>query len=301
MGIYGQDWASYQSPTPDTTGLGFAFIKVTEGLGYVNPHWEAQRAHAHARGLVVGLYHYPHMANSPQVEADHFLAVARPRPGELLCLDWEGYDPANKGVSRSAQAVYKDAWLHRAMGAAPGNRAGTYCNTDYLRNVDASGRFGDFLWIATAGRAAGSPGIGAPWLFHQYSAAGVDRDFCPLPTTAALAQWAALTTPEEDMPLTDADADKVAARTVEVALGTALAELKDDKNNTRSWAAVEARQENLLRETLALVTAQGKQLAVLQSEVAALTASGLTPEQVAALASALGPQLATILSQRLAS
>jgi hypothetical protein len=263
MGIYGQDWASYQSPAPDTTGLGFAFIKVTEGLGYVNPHWEAQRAHAHARGLVVGLYHYPHMANSPQVEADHFLAVARPRPGELLCLDWEGYDPANQGVSRSAQAVYKDAWLHRAMGAAPGNRTGTYCNTDYLRNVDASGRFGDFLWIATAGRAAGSPGIGVPWLFHQYSAAGVDRDFCPLASTSALAQWATVTTPETDMPTTAADA----ALNAKTLLGTAISAGVSDDSPAQSVGAVLARMQTMLHELRTQSTAQAAAITALAALV----------------------------------
>lgn len=190
MGIWGQDWASYQSPNPDVSGINFAFIKVTEGLTYVNPHWEAQRAHAHAAGLVVGLYAYPHMANSPQAELQRFLQVAQPVAGELLCLDWEGYDSANQTVSRSRQFAYKEDWLHRAATAAPHNATGMYCNVDYWRNVDTTGFFGDFLWIATADRAAGDPGIQAPWLFHQYSAAGVDRDFCRLPSTAALKAWA---------------------------------------------------------------------------------------------------------------
>ncbi|MFE6489437.1 GH25 family lysozyme, partial [Streptomyces sp. NPDC057757] len=74
MGIYGQDWASYQSAQPDTGGLAFVFTKITEGTGYINPRWVAQRDHAKANGLVWGGYHYPHMGNSPQAEADYFLA-----------------------------------------------------------------------------------------------------------------------------------------------------------------------------------------------------------------------------------
>ena len=190
MGIWGQDWASYQSPSPDVSGINFAFIKVTEGLTYVNPHWEAQRAHAHTAGLVVGLYHYPHMANSAQAELQRFLQVANPVAGELLCLDWEGYDSANQSVGRSTQAAYKEDWLHRAASAAPHNATGMYANVDYWRNVDTTGFYGDFLWIATANLPAGQPGIQAPWLFHQYSAASVDRDFCHLASTAALRSWA---------------------------------------------------------------------------------------------------------------
>jgi hypothetical protein len=127
MGIYGQDWAGYQSPAPSVTGLSFVFLKATEGLTYVNPNYAAQLAYARLHKLTVGHYHYPHMANTPAAEADRFLAVA--------------------GISR-------------------------------------------------------------PWLFHQYGASGVDKDYCPL-SAAALKEFAHAK--EKDMPLTQADIDKVVA------------------------------------------------------------------------------------------
>ncbi|MFG2722722.1 glycoside hydrolase family 25 protein [Streptomyces sp. NPDC048416] len=206
MGVYGQDWASYQSTSPSTSGLSFAFVKVTEGLSYINPNWVAQRDHARANGLVWGAYHYPYMANSPQAEADHFLSQVKWQPGDLIVLDWEGYDKANSGVPKATQAAYKDAWLRYVKGRMPHLRVGMYANTDYWRNVDKSGFYGDFLWIATAGRAAGDPGIQTPWLFHQYSeAGGLDRDYCHL-DAAALRAWALGTpTPEDDMATTPLD------------------------------------------------------------------------------------------------
>jgi hypothetical protein len=190
MGIYGQDWASYQSAAPDTAGLSFAFIKVSEGLTYTNPEWGRQRDHARAAGLVVGYYHYPNMNNSAQTEAGHFLSIAQPAPGELLCLDWEGYDNANSGVSHGNQLAYKEAFLRHLKAAAPQRAVGMYCNIDYWHNVDTTGYVQDFLWIATEGRPAGQPGISANWLFHQYSAAGVDRDYCHLGSTGELHSWA---------------------------------------------------------------------------------------------------------------
>ncbi|MEV5941286.1 glycoside hydrolase family 25 protein [Streptomyces sp. NPDC051994] len=190
MGIYGQDWASYQSAAPDTSGLAFAFVKITEGQQYVNPEWVSQRDHAKANGLVWGGYHYPHMGNSPQAEADYFLSQVAWQPGDLVVLDWEGYDPANANVSKATQAAYKDAWLKYVKSRLPHNPVGMYANTDYWRNVDTSGFYGDFLWIATAGQTAGNPGVSAPWLFHQYSDAGVDRDYCHLSSTAELRAWA---------------------------------------------------------------------------------------------------------------
>ncbi|MEU2870432.1 glycoside hydrolase family 25 protein [Streptomyces olivoreticuli] len=197
MGIYGQDWASYQPSEPDVSGLGFAFVKITEGLSYINSKWPAQRDHAKAHGLVWGGYHYPHMANAPRAEADYFLDRVAWRPGDLVVLDWEGYDDANQGVPRAHQAAYKEAWLRYVKRRLPYNPVGMYANLDYWRNVDTTGYYCDFLWIATAGRAAGRPGIQADWLFHQYSdSGGVDRDYCHLGSTRELRTWALSFRPE---------------------------------------------------------------------------------------------------------
>jgi hypothetical protein len=190
MGIYGQDWASYQSAQPDVSGLSFAFVKITEGLSYINPLWKRQRDHAKANGLVWGAYHYPNMHNSDRAEADFFLAQNQWQPGDLVVLDWEGYDAANATVSAADQLAYKEGYLQYVKSRLPHNPVGLYCNTDYWNRVDTTGHRGDFLWIATAGRAAGDPGIAAQWLFHQYSDAGVDRDFSPFASTAALRTWA---------------------------------------------------------------------------------------------------------------
>jgi len=210
MGIYGQDWASYQPAQPDTTGLSFAIIKVTEGLGYTSPVWQQQRDHARSAGLVVGYYHYPHMGNSPQAEANRFLALAQPQPGDLVVLDWEGYDSANTNVSHSAQLVYKEAWLRYVKQQVPHCPVGMYCNADYWNNVDTTGYVQDFLWIATAGRAAGDPGIRASWLFHQYGGGETDLDYCHLGSTDELRTWALSFAPtpppeEDSMPFSEQD------------------------------------------------------------------------------------------------
>jgi hypothetical protein len=207
-GTEGQDWASFQDDAPSTGGLGFVFVKATEGLGYVNPKHAAQVAHARAEGLVVGHYHYPHMANSPAAECDYFLQHAAVQPGDLLCLDWEGYDAANKGITVTRRIAYKAAFLARLAAVEPALQGGTYCNTDYL-NSDPKGPYGDFLWIATAGKPAGQPGISHNWLFHQYSSSGgLDRDYTPL-TAAQLKTWAH-SKENDDMAITDADAQKIA-------------------------------------------------------------------------------------------
>jgi hypothetical protein len=188
-GSNGQDWASYQADAPSTAGLAFAFVKQTEGTGYVNPKAAGQVAHARANELTVGHYHYPHMAASAAAECDYFLNHAKPQPGDVLVLDWEGYDAANKGVPWDRQVAYKVAFLARLRAVAPLHQHLVYCSADYL-NRDPHGEYGDGLWIATAGHPAGQPGISRSWLFHQYSTAGgIDHDYTPM-TPAQLKAWA---------------------------------------------------------------------------------------------------------------
>ncbi|MBD0743610.1 glycoside hydrolase family 25 protein [Streptomyces sp. CBMA152] len=267
MGTYGQDWASYQSATPDTSGLSFAFVKITEGLSYINPVWITQRDHAKAAGLVWGGYHYPHMANSPQDEADFFLSQVNWQHGDVIVLDWEGYDNANQNVSKAAQAAYKDAWLRHVKSRMPYNPVGMYANTDYWHNVDTSNFYGDFLWIATAGRPAGDPGIQAPWLFHQYSeSGGLDHDYCHLDSNA-LRSWA-LQSSEAEMPLTPADVKAVWAYS------------NGDHPDVHQTLADAA-------GATAAVKALAGKVDALATEVAALSAQGgLTAEEITAAAQA---------------
>jgi hypothetical protein len=198
--IHGVDVSAYQSSTYSTKGLDFVFVKATEGLSYTNPRLAAQTKRARDAGLVVGFYHYPHMANDPVAEANYFLQKAPIQAGDIIVFDWEGYDTANKGVARSRQVAYRDAWLAYVKGRMAAHRVGMYCNTDYWLNVDTSGNCGDFLWIATGGRAAGDPGIKAAWTFHQYSTAGgIDHDVANFDSRAALAAWARGLTEEDPM------------------------------------------------------------------------------------------------------
>jgi GH25 family lysozyme M1 (1,4-beta-N-acetylmuramidase) len=198
--IHGIDVSAYQSATYSTAGLDFVFVKATEGVSYINPRMAAQAKRARDAGLVVGYYHYPHMANDPVQEANYFLKQVSWQPGDIVVFDWEGYDAANKGVPKSRQIAYRDAWLKYVKGKMPGHKVGMYCNTDYWLNVDTSSNCGDFLWIATGGKPAGQPGITHAWTFHQYSTAGgVDHDVATFPSRAALAAWAG-STQEDNMP-----------------------------------------------------------------------------------------------------
>jgi hypothetical protein len=199
--IHGIDVSAYQPETYSTAGLDFVIVKATEGLSYTNPRMAGQAKRARDAGLVVGFYHYPHMANDPHAEADRFLKTVAWQPGDIVVLDWEGYDSANQGVSKARQLAYRDAWLPYVKGKMAAHKVGMYCNTDYWLTVDTSSTCGDFLWIATGGRPAGDPGIKYPWTFHQYSTANnIDHDVANFPDRASLRAWANPAQPKPPAP-----------------------------------------------------------------------------------------------------
>jgi hypothetical protein len=283
--IHGIDVSAYQSETYSTSGLDFVFTKVTEGLSYINPRWAKQRDRAKAAGLVWGAYHYPHMGNDPKAEADYFLKQVKWAPGDIIVLDWEGYDNANRSVPRSRQIAYRDAWLTYVKGKMAGHQVGMYCNTDYWLNVDTTSNCGDFLWIATASKPAGQPGIKGRWTFHQYSTAGgIDHDVANFPDRAALAAWAAGgTTPQEDAMPTPADVWKA-----DVIDAAAPPYNNSDWPTNKTWSAGYALSTTMLtgRKIEAKVDA-------LAAKLDALTVGGIDMD-------ALATKVADLLAARLA-
>ncbi|GAA0371854.1 GH25 family lysozyme [Streptomyces blastmyceticus] len=184
--LQGIDVSSYQSGDYDTDDLSFVFIKITEGLSYVNPKWVRQRQTARDAGLVVGFYHYPHIGNDPVEEADFFLDQINLVPGDVLILDWEWY---GQDVSDSRARAYRAAWLKHVKAKAPGHRVGIYSDRSNWLTVDADSNAGDFLWIADYVRA-GNPRILHNWTFHQYTDEPLDRNVADFPSLAALRRWA---------------------------------------------------------------------------------------------------------------
>lgn len=208
MAIYGQDWASYQSSTPSTTGLDFVFIKATEGTGYTNPKMTAQAAHARAAGLVVGFYHFVR-PGSMKAQAAYFVKQADSREGDPLVLDWE-----DTGVSNAQKNEFL-AEVKRLRGAT--HRVGLYCNVDFWKNRDRGSVCGDFLWIAQYGGTVGKPSISDPWLFHQYTDSPVDKNVAKFGSRAELRAWARKTAAPAPAPVPKPSASSEAAKVIAVA------------------------------------------------------------------------------------
>lgn len=79
----GVDVASHQHPggsaidwqTVSNSGQSFAFIKATEGTGYVNPYFSSDSAKAAAAGVTPGSYHYAKPEMDARSQARHYAAT----------------------------------------------------------------------------------------------------------------------------------------------------------------------------------------------------------------------------------
>lgn len=186
--IHGVDVSSYQTDhfpltTPDDKPVDFVIIKVTQGLGYVNPKWQDQLDWARAYGLSVGFYHYGD-AGSIDKQADFFLSNVRPRLhlGDHLWFDWEKED---------ITCAEKDAWIRQVQQAEPEHKVGLYCNREFWLSRDTTSFAGDGLWIADWTGTGNPPRIEAAWRIHQYETTwGIDENVADFESRAAMKAWA---------------------------------------------------------------------------------------------------------------
>lgn len=154
------DWAAVEE-----AGVGFAFVKATEGVTYADPtfrrHWEALGETAILRGA----YHRFRAGRDAEAQAEHFLAVVPFREGDLPpVLDVEATD----GVSDARLIRGVRAWL-RIVEARTGVRPVVYTKPGF-RRAHLGAALDDYpLWIAEYG--VDSPSH-ARWTFWQHSEQG---------------------------------------------------------------------------------------------------------------------------------
>ena len=113
------DWAAVASD-----GYGFAYIKATEGAGFVDSRFQENWDGAQAAGVVPGAYHYFTLCSSGADQAEDFLAAAPPDDSALppaLDLEFDGACEERPGaVDAQAEvdaftAIVEKAWGRRLL------------------------------------------------------------------------------------------------------------------------------------------------------------------------------------------
>lgn len=126
--LHGFDVSAFQDST--VPACDFVFVKATEGTAYTSSKFGAQWASAKVHAKVRGAYHFarPEQGSAAH-QADRLIAIASPRPGEMLCLDLE--------ASKLSQAE-TNAWARefgdRLRSRAPGVTTVVYLGSGYATN-----------------------------------------------------------------------------------------------------------------------------------------------------------------------
>ena len=118
------------------SGIKFAFIKATEGVGYADPKFTYNITNADAEGLKAGPYHfatpYTNGVNDAVDEADYFVSVA----GNYMN---DGYLRPVLDLERGAELGKSvlSQWIHSFMNRVKqtsGIEPLIYCNRNYADN-----------------------------------------------------------------------------------------------------------------------------------------------------------------------
>lgn len=139
--LHGFDISAYQPATAPSAD--FVIVKATEGASYTSSKFATQWASAGKNARVRGAYHFARPEeSSAAAQADRFLSVVKPVPGEMVCLDLE--------ASKLSQAK-TNAWARdfgdRLRSKAPGVRTLLYMGAGYAANSTGKGLADHFdLW-----------------------------------------------------------------------------------------------------------------------------------------------------------
>src|SRR5215467_12295954 len=147
-------------------GNSFAFVKATEGVGFVDAQFGRNWAEVKRVGLVRGAYHFarPDIGNTPQAEADWFMSIVQPGPGDMLVLDLE--------VGSGDLSAWAQAFLDHIRDRLGGYRPLFYSFYSFLGThglfVSSLAQYG--LWLAWPDANGPLPSV-TPWpgaAFQQY-------------------------------------------------------------------------------------------------------------------------------------
>ena len=154
------DWRAVEAE-----GIGFAYMKATEGATFTDPTFRRNWAAAGETRIVRGAYHRFRAGRDGAAQADHFLAVVSLREGDLPpVLDVESTD----GVSDARLVRGVRAWLAEVE-RRTGKRPIVYTKPGF-RRAHLGTALDDYpLWIAEYG--VDSPSVD-PWHFWQHSERG---------------------------------------------------------------------------------------------------------------------------------
>lgn len=178
---FGPDVSNYQGTIDwhavENDGVGFAIVKATEGLKYLDPtfkrNWEIMRnTSIRARGA----YHFGHPSDDAEAQALFFTSSVGPmRPGEFLVLDIESATKSLQGdaVGDNAFIVWCSTFVNAAakLASIPASRVWIYTGQWFWdpHSGSSSSLANTPLWVSGYTAVPPMPNGWHNWTMWQFS------------------------------------------------------------------------------------------------------------------------------------
>lgn len=157
------------------SGRTFAYLKASEGRTFVDRYFASNYRNVQSQDMIAGAYHFARPGTSAKLQVDNFLAVYKPKVGDLIpCLDVEVTD----GLNATAMAYwikdfvteyYNRTKIYPIIYTSPGWWNGEVADNDASRYVVAHCP----LWIAHWGVSRPSlPRGWKTWTVWQFTSSG---------------------------------------------------------------------------------------------------------------------------------
>jgi GH25 family lysozyme M1 (1,4-beta-N-acetylmuramidase) len=151
------------------SGIKIVFIKVTEGISYVNNYFSSAYTNAKAQGMIIGVYHFFLGGIDPKAQARHFVNIIGNREIDCrLAIDIEQTNGLDKTSLTSAAISFLEE-----VKKLTGKDTVVYTYTNFAR-TSLDSRLGVYpLWIAEYGvNIPGNNPIWNQWVGFQFSSTG---------------------------------------------------------------------------------------------------------------------------------
>ena len=155
--------------------------KATEGTAYRDPTFALNRQKAAAAGLLFGAYHFGAGADGV-AQAEFFLNVVQPQPGDLLVLDFETNTQGPSMTMEQARAFVTH--VQRVNGRFPGLYSGSYLK-ELLGSATDPVLTNCWLWLSQYGPKAVIPPAWKAWTMWQYTNGAVGPEPVAVPGVGA--------------------------------------------------------------------------------------------------------------------
>jgi lysozyme len=178
--VHGIDISKYQGEIDwqavKGAGIGFAFIKATEGTDLVDRRFQANWAGAKAAGVARGAYHFSYWCTPMAAQFENFRRIVPVEPDSMppvLDLEWNHQSPTcPKKVPKEQALAEIRTWVQLAE-RHYGKKPILYVEIPFYRDVLSGGEFSDYpLWLRSVAAPPQVRYPGRRWAFWQYTDKG---------------------------------------------------------------------------------------------------------------------------------